>query len=167
MPHLCFHPRKYTWLALLPSKQAKSTFIKSSSNNILLSHHLCTSCNAAASEQPEWIKDRFTLRLLSKGRESFERHTLVKLWHSFSKMMETELHRPCRSSNPSICSINFPLKVKLPPPQPWYMTTFSLLANVQRCSLPANDRSLSSWSSLVKRQVFYLLFTSSTPCDIT
>ena len=128
----CFHSIKYTWLVFLLSKQAKSTFIKSSSNNILLSHHLCTSCNAAASEQPEWRKDRFTLQLLSKGRESFERHTLVKLWHSFSKMMETELDKPYRSSNPSICSISFPLKVKLPLPQPWYMTTFSPLGNVQR-----------------------------------
>lgn len=132
MLHSCFHSIKYTWLVFLLSKQAKSTFIKSSSNNILLSHHLCTSCNTAASEQPEWRKDRFTLRLLSKGRESFERHTLVKLWHSFSKMMETELDKPYRSSNPSICSINFPLKVKLPLPRPWYMTTFPPLGNVQR-----------------------------------
>lgn len=130
MLHSCFHSIKYTWPVLLLSKQAKSTFIKSSSNNILLSHHLCTSCNTAASEQPEWRKDRFTLWLLSKkGRESFERHTLVKLWHRFSKVMETELDRPYRSSNPSICSINFPLKAKLPLSQPWHMSTFSLLGN--------------------------------------
>lgn len=98
----------------LLSKQAKSTFIKSWSKSILLSLHRYTSYNTIMSQESLVRKDKFTLQPLSKSSESFERHILVKLCHSFNKVMETERDLNGHIMQASVLKYSFPFKVKFP-----------------------------------------------------